>query len=163
MWSGCCGWRSRCVPGCPPSPPSLEVMGAAAAGAAGSRSLQTHPIPVICHDRKIYIFLKIQWENGTFILKIPHWEISHRAHSLSTLKWVRAFAIFSDVHFCQRSCLLSGILCMIWDQRGSIPHTETLAFQFCLGEIIAKKQAKKKHLQIFPFQDYYTDMRKRES
>lgn len=45
VWCGCCGWHSRCGPGCPPSPPSLEAMGAGAAVVSASPSLQTHPIP----------------------------------------------------------------------------------------------------------------------
>lgn len=45
VYCGCCGWQSRCVPGCPPSPPTLGVMEAAVVGVAESQSLPTHPIP----------------------------------------------------------------------------------------------------------------------
>lgn len=51
-WSGCCGWHSRCAPGCPPSPPSPEAVEAATAAVVANQSLQTRPSPEILqsHD-----------------------------------------------------------------------------------------------------------------
>lgn len=110
-----------CVPGCPPSLPSLGAMGAAAAVVAGSLSPQTRPIPERERLNFFVTDIPVSWfeiqasVNRSGLSRDSSMEIHLTCRiylwldifffSPSAVLWFEKFSLtFTGVYFCLTSC-----------------------------------------------------------